>query len=1140
MKFEDFSNSISESKNVTFSSKQTMVKPQFMQQTQQMQYVDYDLLQENLNHCLEIIDDEVMKGYVTHLHELPVIPPDKNKLAQLPSMQFFKITELVYQENEFFIHKLATVFKTLSTKPCTLSLVLSSDGNKNNLYLGVRSKSHKYSSATMKDLLCHSFEGIFAGSTTQDFYTDEMNAKLNTTMHNCISSVTCVADFKQEKNDIDNNMYVQSLEKFVYSMQGRAYTAIFISDNLSTDDLIQKRKDYENIYTQISPFVSMQYSFSKSDTQTTSDSNTQSHTSGSSEGITSGISKNVSSTQNFSLGLNETSGNTQSVGFNSSQANGNTDTYGKTEGISSSESKSISNSTGVGFGFPGISGVHENVSVSNSRSETKSDTVSFSNSISQTLTHGMNVSNSQNTSIGKNQNISLGTSYADGIQKSETKTLSSSVNIANTRLFSDTFGQNQGIVFNATNKALSDTLKKLDRQLERIDECESLGTWNFAAYFLGESAAESETAASTYYSLISGAKSGVERSAVNSWHDENSIDDIYYYIKNFSHPCFEYTGFSYDDARKVIVDPSIMVSTNELAIHMGLPRYSIKGLPVVEHSIFAQEVLTIQNGEKNLKLGNIYHLGKEIDTDVNLDINSLAMHTFITGSTGSGKSNTIYSIIDKLAFNYNNNNNNVKFMVIEPTKGEYKNVFGHKVGVSVFGTNTNYTKLLKINPFKFPKEIHVLEHIDRLIEIFNVCWDMYAAMPAVLKDAILQAYKSCGWDLSYSKNSISDDLFPTFQDILDELHNVIEKSSYSQEVKSNYSGSLTTRVSSLTNGLNGQIFSSNEIDNEVLFDSNVIIDLSRIGSQETKSLIMGILIMRLSEYRMSNYTQANSDLKHITVLEEAHNILSKTSSISSNVEGSNIAAKSVEMISNAIAEMRTYGEGFIIADQSPGAVDISAIRNTNTKIIMRLPEENDRRIAGKAAAMKDKQIDEIAKLSRGVAVVYQNDWIEPVLSKIDKFNYSEQNNTSFQIDTISDNRPLILDNIIKKYTGDDLSLNINQLSQLILKTDIKTSAKIKAIKAIQMNGCCSIKDISSCVYDLSYNQLAENEAEQAESIKEWKDCFICTNDSILSSLNEYQQNVAVECILREQIERYGKNPEYLKIWNEFMSSEDVM
>ena len=96
------------------------------------------------------------------------------------------------------------------------------------------------------------------------------------------------------------------------------------------------------------------------------------------------------------------------------------------------------------------------------------------------------------------------------------------------------------------------------------------------------------------------------------------------------------------------------------------------------------------------------------------------------------------------------------------------------------------------------------------------------------------------------------------------------------------------------------------------------------------------------------------------------------------------------MISNAIAEMRTYGEGFIIVDQSPSAVDISAIRNTNTKIIMRLPEENDRKMAGKSAALKEEQISEIARLPKGVAVVYQNDWIEAVLCQINKFDGEEK------------------------------------------------------------------------------------------------------------------------------------------------------
>ena len=60
------------------------------------------------------------------------------------------------------------------------------------------------------------------------------------------------------------------------------------------------------------------------------------------------------------------------------------------------------------------------------------------------------------------------------------------------------------------------------------------------------------------------------------------------------------------------------------------------------------------------------------------------------------------------------------------------------------------------------------------------------------------------------------------------------------------------------------------------------------------------------------------------MLEEAHNLLKRTSK-EQNQEGANMVGKSVEMISNSINEMRTYGEGFIIIDQSPMAVDSSAI-----------------------------------------------------------------------------------------------------------------------------------------------------------------------------------------------------------------------
>ena len=291
-----------------------------------------------------------------------------------------------------------------------------------------------------------------------------------------------------------------------------------------------------------------------------------------------------------------------------------------------------------------------------------------------------------------------------------------------------------------------------------------------------------------------------------------------------------------------------------------------------------------------------------------------------------------------------------------------------------------------MNPFAFPENIHILEHIDRLVEIFNACWPMYAAMPAVLKDAIERSYQKVGWDLRNSESEKG--VFPTFFDLLDILPGVIEESHYSKDTQSDYVGALCTRVKSLTNGIYGSVLCAEDaLTDEALFDRNVVVDLSRVGSMETKSLLMGILVMKLQEYRMCS-SGMNSRLRHVTVLEEAHNLLRKTSAEQSQ-EGANLQGKSVEMLANAIAEMRTYGEGFIIADQAPGLLDMSVIRNTNTKIILRLPDEEDRKLVGKSAALKEAQIDELSKLPLGVAAVYQNEWPEAVLCKIEAYPMPE-------------------------------------------------------------------------------------------------------------------------------------------------------
>ncbi len=542
-----------------------------------------------------------------------------------------------------------------------------------------------------------------------------------------------------------------------------------------------------------------------------------------------------------------------------------------------------------------------------------------------------------------------------------------------------------GITTTEENKAITDMLVMLDEGLKKMNEYDSYGLWNVAGYFLSDDMSASEIAASNYRSLMNGDNYGREVSAINSWRSNDSevlgeYRDLTYYLSRFVHPLFNYGG-------NIMVTPSTNISGKELGLHLGLPRSTVPGLPVIEHAEFGKEVNTYQLFEKEasdrpedkVTLGRVFDMGLITDKIVELNNKSLNMHTFITGSTGSGKSNTVYQILMELR------QDRVPFLVIEPAKGEYKDVFGHLPDVNVFSTNPSVAQLININPFKFPHSIHVLEHIDGLVEIFSVCWPMYDAMPAFFKDAILKAYEAVGWDLGSSIFEGKHVAYPDFEVLAEQLDKLITNSDYASEIKSNYRGALLTRVKSLAVGLNKYIFTEDQTPYEQLFDENCILDISRVKSSETKALLMGLMVYILNEYRVDQKTENNTGLRHVTVLEEAHNLLKDTSGGESELIG-----KSIEMLTNAIAEIRTYGEGFIIVDQSPSSVDIAAIKNTNTKIVLRTPEANDREAVGRSMGLSTAQVNEIAKLPSGVAVVYQNNWISPVLTLVDKAKVKEE------------------------------------------------------------------------------------------------------------------------------------------------------
>ena len=845
-----------------------------------------------LENRLEIIEEGLRKKYLSRLTEMKIARDYlssyieggwesklKEKLEDdlIDNVRLYHILKMVYKTGESITDKFTTVFHTLSPYKTTAFILLDSDGKKTDFYVGVRNnetdEERKRSTVTVGETLKSTLTGQFPGIRIDNIdreKTQRISEKIFRQKN--VASVSIVGEAKSSK-DRKNEEFIQGLEKLALTMQGRKYMAIIMAENLSLQGSIQTlRKEYQDLYTDLSVFRKVQLSGSASDSKFDNKSFFE-----------------LNGEQKEAM-----------IGGTIGAAGNHFELY-----------------AGIGAMLGSFIGV-----------------------------------------------------LAPGEQKSNFNSSARSTN--------------------SENKAVTDLMKYLDNEIRRTDEFDSYGIWGAAGYFISDDMPTVEIAASNYRSLMNGETSGREISAINFWRKgspslNGRFEDLISSLSRFTHPRFIY-GQKKDDGFNTYVSAAATISGKELGIHLGFPRASIAGLPVLQHAEFGKDIVyDLQNAEKAgekrpdtyITLGRLYDMGRPTEKRVTLDKENLVRHAFVTGTTGSGKSTTVYKMLTEL------HQIGIPFLVVEPAKGEYKDEFGNWPGVKVFSTNPSIAPLLQLNPFEFPESIHVLEHIDGLVEIFNACWTMYDAMPALFKKAILRSYESIGWDLCSSVFEGRGKKYPSFQILVDQLIVLIDESGYSAEVKSNYRGALVTRAESLTVGLNKLIFTDERTPYRDLFDRNCILDISRMKSMETKSLIMGLMVYILNEYRMHQKTGSDESLKHVTVLEEAHNLLKNTSM----GQSSELVRKSVEMLTQTIAEIRTYGESFIIVDQSPSSVDIAAIKNTNTKIIHQTLEVNDRETVGRSIGLDDDQMNEISKLPTGVAVVYQNDWMKPVLTKVERQKY---------------------------------------------------------------------------------------------------------------------------------------------------------
>lgn len=894
--------------------------------------------------AIEAADTFVSKTELNSLNECNVESVAENCKSTF-GIDLFKISKLTYNPDEGIIDKLVNVYSAMHCIGSSVFIIVVGDKTGfTNFFLGAKSRGKSDMSA---ELLRSSFMGNFPGIEIVPCDSGEKNMVLDDCLplnysRKSIASLSVSADLRKNKTE-ENIKYIQGIEKFIDSMKGQSYCAVILSEPLSKEDCVEKRIGLESIVTELSKYSKVSVGYN--------------------EGTSIGVSESLSK--------------------------------GVTTNISKSISHSISKSTSVSIG--------KNIGRSSGR-----NSMGF-----------FGITHNSGYNYGKNKTKTKG----DSISDSASETNSEGESESETKGSSQTNTEGTTLTLNVENKTICNVISKIEYELKKLDNSDSFGLWDTAAYIIADNDITSIIGASCLRSLVIGDDSGKSESHINCWknssdyYNKKGVREIFEFLHYGMHPVFSKNlALNSFQSQTIKCDytftPAVSISGNALPYIMGLPMKSVSGVTVVESAEFGRNIVTDNKGTKGnrkIRLGEVVYMGHKDGTIVELLANSLSAHTFVCGAPGSGKSNTIYKLLYGLSNlsakpERDENYGNVNFLVIEPAKGEYKYEFGRMPNINIFTAQSNLCRLLRINPFEFPYEnMGVMEHIDRLKDIISACWSLTAAMPAILSDSLETAYRKKGWDL---KNSVyvfpGQVKFPSFKDVLDVLPIIIKNSSYSAEAKGDYTGALVTRVSSMVKGMVGNIFTdTGTVRDEVLFGENTIVDLSAIGSTESRALIMGILILKLTNYRKSTATQANYPLRHVTVLEEAHNILPNCST-SQSEDSSNVLGKSVESISNAISEMRTYGEGFIIVDQSPSAVAKVAVSNTSTKIVLRLPEEDDIKAVGTSMSLTEGQMEQIPMLPSGYSILRQGNWLTAVQALVDKAPsvYSTKKLDSYDYDTL--------------------------------------------------------------------------------------------------------------------------------------------